>query len=215
MSVVACGRLVRWSDEKGFGFIENQTSGDVFLHVKALSGHQKRPEVGDEVRYRLVKDDKGRAVAADVKLLGQPLIVISLFTFATIIIVFIFYGWLAYLAITNEVLRYLPAPYFILSVIAWFVYAVDKKKAQTGQWRTPERTLQFLAMLGGWPGAWLAQRILRHKSRKISFQLLFGLMVILNLAALTYFLDYCGALPIWAQIHIMKLKYFIYQLGVL
>ena len=60
------------------------------------------------------------------------------------------------------------------------------RAAKRGAWRTPESTLHTLELLCGWPGAWLAQRLLRHKSVKTSFRVVFFLMVVLNLAALAY-----------------------------
>ena len=66
------------------------------------------------------------------------------------------------------------------------VYAADKRAAKRGAWRTPESTLHTLELLCGWPGAWLAQRLLRHKSVKTSFRIVFFMMVALNLAVLAY-----------------------------
>lgn len=57
----------------------------------------------------------------------------------------------------------------LLNLATFFMYWVDKHAAQTGQWRTPESTLHLLGLLGGWPGAWWAQALLRHKSNKASF----------------------------------------------
>lgn len=71
----------------------------------------------------------------------------------------------------------LPAS-FALNVLTFWMYRVDKRAAQTRQWRTPESTLQLLALAGGWPGAWLAQRVLRHKSSKLAFRFVYWLMVL-------------------------------------
>lgn len=78
----------------------------------------------------------------------------------------------------------LIATYLALSLIAFAAYARDKSAARRGARRTAERTLHGLALLGGWPGAWLAQRVLRHKSAKASFQAVFWLTVALNVGAL-------------------------------
>lgn len=45
-------------------------------------------------------------------------------------------------------------------------------------------------MAGGWPGAWISQRLFRHKNRKSSFMAMFVVTVLLNLTVL-----------IWAVIH--------------
>jgi len=55
---------------------------------------------------------------------------------------------------------------------------IDKRKAASGEWRTPEATLHLFELLGGWPGAFLAQRLFRHKTAKVSYQIVFWLIVI-------------------------------------
>lgn len=66
------------------------------------------------------------------------------------------------------------------SLLCFLAYAWDKAAARRGAWRTPERTLLGLGLLGGWPGGWLAQHLLRHKTSKRSFQRAFWTTVALN-----------------------------------
>src|SRR3954468_1380055 len=80
-----------------------------------------------------------------------------------------------------------PIVYAAASVTAAIVYAADKSAARRNQWRTRERTLHLLALAGGWPGALVAQTVFRHKTRKMSFRLVFWMTVVLN----------CGALAWW------------------
>jgi uncharacterized membrane protein YsdA (DUF1294 family) len=68
------------------------------------------------------------------------------------------------------------------SLATFAAYARDKRAARTGRRRTPERTLLLLGLAGGWPGGWLAQRLVRHKSSKASFQAKFRWSVLANLA---------------------------------
>lgn len=63
------------------------------------------------------------------------------------------------------------------SVFAFFAYRSDKRRAEAGEWRIPESTLHFTALIGGWPGAFLAQRTFRHKTSKTSFQVVFWFVV--------------------------------------
>ena len=72
------------------------------------------------------------------------------------------------------------AAYGIVSVLAFFLYWSDKRKARTDRWRTPENVLHAVELAGGWPGALLAQQVFRHKTRKVSFQLLFWVIVLLH-----------------------------------
>jgi len=81
---------------------------------------------------------------------------------------------------------YVLVAYLLLSLFTFGAYWWDKRKARAGHWRTPESTLQLLALLGGWPGALLAQSYLRHKSQKRPFLLLFWCAAVLNLIALSW-----------------------------
>lgn len=80
-----------------------------------------------------------------------------------------------------------PAAYLAASLAAAIAYGTDKFAAQSGAWRTRERTLHVLALLGGWPGALVAQTLFRHKSRKPSFQFAFWATVAVNCGALMWF----------------------------
>lgn len=59
--------------------------------------------------------------------------------------------------------------YSATSAIAVFTYARDKRSAVLGRRRIRERTLHLIEALGGWPGAVLARRWLRHKTRDSAF----------------------------------------------
>ena len=74
------------------------------------------------------------------------------------------------------------AIYAVTSLISLTAYGCDKSYAEKGTWRIPESTLHFFALIGGWPGGLVAQRLFRHKTRKLSFQLVFWLIVLLHLA---------------------------------
>lgn len=69
------------------------------------------------------------------------------------------------------------AAYPLASLVSFLQYWWDKSSAQAGRWRTPENTLHLLELLGGWPGALVAQQCFRHKTRKLSFQLVVWLII--------------------------------------
>lgn len=73
---------------------------------------------------------------------------------------------------------------FVLSVVTFMAYGLDKRRAVDDGRRVSERTLQILAFLGGWPGALLGQRHFRHKTKKLSFLIVFWLVVALNVSIL-------------------------------
>ncbi|MDU8498905.1 DUF1294 domain-containing protein [Pseudomonas syringae] len=66
----------------------------------------------------------------------------------------------------------------VMSLLAFVLYRHDKRQAGNGGQRTPENVLHATELLGGWPGALLAQQVFRHKTRKVSFQIMFWLIVL-------------------------------------
>lgn len=81
-----------------------------------------------------------------------------------------------------ELMPLLAMVYGLMSLICFIAYYRDKQFAIKGQPRTPEARLHLYEVLGGWPGGLLAQRLIRHKNRKLSYQLVFWLIVLLHLA---------------------------------
>lgn len=68
--VLKKGKLTVWKDERGFGFIRPADGGkDVFLHISALRGAGRRPQVGDTILYErgTAPDGKIRAVRASIQ----------------------------------------------------------------------------------------------------------------------------------------------------
>jgi uncharacterized membrane protein YsdA (DUF1294 family) len=80
------------------------------------------------------------------------------------------------------------AIYLGASVLTFVVYAHDKSAARNRQRRIRERTLHLCSLGCGWPGAWFAQKALRHKSLKQPFQRMYLASVAFN----------CGALLLYA-----------------
>lgn len=76
------------------------------------------------------------------------------------------------------------------SAVTFMVYAWDKYKAVKQGYRVSENTLHILALIGGWPGAAIAQQVLRHKTIKASFRRWFWLCVITNMTILSYYYFY-------------------------
>lgn len=73
--------------------------------------------------------------------------------------------------------------YLLASVLTWVIYLIDKKAAQSGKRRVSESALHWLGLLGGWPGAIIAQQAHRHKTSKASFRVVFWITVALNVCA--------------------------------
>ena len=69
----------------------------------------------------------------------------------------------------------------VMSLITFGVYAWDKRRAKRGGRRVPESTLHLLELFGGSVGALIAQRTLRHKNEKFKYQLVFWLIVAIQI----------------------------------
>ncbi|MDR7067802.1 uncharacterized membrane protein YsdA (DUF1294 family)/cold shock CspA family protein [Pseudoxanthomonas japonensis] len=189
------GKLSEWNDDRGFGFIAplDGEPARVFFHIRDYRLDGRRPEVGELVKFTAQRqpDGKWRAQAVQrtvpavrraspatpARTASRPPSVVpgavAVFAYALLIAWAIRAGRLPFETM------FLP---MILSAITYVVYALDKHAAQTGRWRTQETTLHLLELLGGWPGAWIAQQTLRHKSRKPRYRVVFWTMVVLHVA---------------------------------
>lgn len=67
-----------------------------------------------------------------------------------------------------------------MSVVTLVLYQRDKLYAQQGSWRISEARLHFCELLGGWPGALVAQRCFHHKTSKSDYQFVFCLIVVFH-----------------------------------
>lgn len=174
--------------------LPNGRGDRVFVHIKGFDNRGHRPAVGDVISYSTSTDARGRPYAegvaiAGVKLPKKP----SSSKLASHVIAV---GFL--LIVGGAVLvSAIPLPilliYLVVSVATFGAYAFDKSAAERGAWRTSESTLHLLALVGGWPGALVAQTRLRHKSRKQPFRAVFWTTVVLNCGAFVWFLTPSGA----------------------
>jgi uncharacterized membrane protein YsdA (DUF1294 family) len=77
-----------------------------------------------------------------------------------------------------------PAVMTLASLVTLGLYALDKSAAVRGRQRVRESTLHLWSLAGGWPGALAGRSLLRHKTRKQPFRILFLVTLVLNLALL-------------------------------
>jgi len=199
------GTVVRWQDDRGFGFIRSrQSTADVFFHIRDYRGagtprqglavtfeeihvggkgpraiavqtaHPSAPpRPGPERRRSRAHPDAGPAGSA-----GSVLAVPLMLAYAIVL------GW----AVLGRLVPWwvLPAS-LLLNLGAFWMYWQDKHSASQRRWRTREDTLHFWSLAGGWGGAWFAQQIHRHKTRKATFQKTYWTTVVLH----------CGAVAGW------------------
>jgi len=69
-NAVLTGKLKRWNEAKGFGFISTEDGQrDIFIHISDLKGMSRRPLVGDIIHYevKVQNDGKNRAINARIE----------------------------------------------------------------------------------------------------------------------------------------------------
>lgn len=207
------GKVVRWDSARAFGFIRSpETPADIFFHIRDFQG-RAAPQEGMAVSFEeihvggkgpramavnalgasespkprpsprparttsaLPGQQAGAAPAATASPQTAALAMLLMAGWALLVLWGVWAGRLAVMAL---------AALLLLNLLTFFVYWNDKHAAQTGRWRTQEKTLHLFGLLGGWPGAWFAHQILRHKSRKAEFRAAYWGTVLLHCAALT------------------------------
>ena len=111
----------------------------------------------------------------------------------SVVAAFLFFVMLGSSTVFRMDLALVFAACVLLSMFTFVVYAVDKSSARNGTWRISESTSHFLSLTGGWPGALVAQQVLRHKTRKQSFRFVFWITVILNCCVFVWLFTPTGA----------------------
>lgn len=177
------GTISNWNKDKGFGFIVPTSGGKaIFTHINDYSKSHHKPFKGLEVQYIIANDAKGRRCAVKVvplkghKKSNTPIKQ----KYSSMLLLLGFTSITIFLFINNLMPLSLIALYTAMSIITFVIYAKDKSAARTDAWRTPENTLHTLSLVGGWPGATLAQSFLRHKSKKLSFKVTHWVTIVAN-----------------------------------
>ena len=75
------------------------------------------------------------------------------------------------------------AVYGLMSLCTFVLYALDKRAARRSTPRVSEMTLHLCELLGGFPGGFFAQRVIRHKNAKLRYQVVFWLIVAVHAVA--------------------------------
>ena len=179
------GTVVQWNHQKGFGFIQPEAGGEnVFFHISALSDRQSRPRMNERVSYELSVDNKNKKSAKSVMFVKAhsgldkytaPMSKAQGFSV-------LFLGLVSLCVWLFQCSYWVLIGYVCLSIVTFAVYAHDKRAAQKEAWRTKEASLHLLALVGGWPGALWAQKILRHKSQKQPFKAILWLTIFVNIS---------------------------------
>lgn len=207
------GTVIRWDEAKGFGFIQSpQSSAQLFFHIRdwragnspALratvsfeeihvggkgaramdvrpteTAAAARPRPGPKPTRapdrRVARPARGRAQNPKVPDSSAGMAIVLMLVWLGFLVAGVVLGRLNW--------PVLPAA-LLLNLATFYAYWQDKFAARKGQWRTAEDTLHLFGLLGGWPGAWLAHQILRHKSAKRAFRNVYWATAGVNVLAL-------------------------------
>ena len=187
------GTIVRWDAERGFGFVSSPaTEGEVYFHLRDYRGGRTAPSEGMSVSFEEIhvggKGPRAMAVQPLADALAQrrqavhedadgtpmrsnrppysaaEINAMLLLVPAWLVVL----GWAAWSG-RFAVPLVLSLP--LLSVVTFYLFWRDRFAAQSGGWRVPAAVLHAFSLVGGWPGGWLGQRLLRHKFNDPSFRL--------------------------------------------
>lgn len=178
MPPLKIAKVIEWNLDRGFGFLSDDEGNErTFLHIKELVGGARPPMVGDRIAYSLGADPQGRpqAVKATNLRRGVSLTWRNWLLLAFLLILPV----MGMLRIEQPIGSYwLMALMVAASVTSYLLSSQDKRLAETGGWRISEMRLHVLELIGGWPGAFIAQKRFRHKCNKGAYQFVFWIIVI-------------------------------------
>lgn len=215
LNKVLHGEVVRWEDDKGYGFIQCGIDS-VFFHISAYHYRSRRPQMGETVSFfcrlpakngekqradRVVRQQDEYALNWSEPLAGAEKINIRKVVAYTA-------AGILYLAALAFLFWPLAAWNAVASLAALLLYGYDKAIAKNSAGRrgylgrTSEKRLLAVGLLGGWPGALAARFGFNHKTTKQPFVLQFWLTVAANIALSVWLLwsdvpDRIVRLPGW------------------
>lgn len=208
LNQILTGEILSWKDEKGFGFIRlDDGYANLFFHISSYPYHHRRPQVGQRI-YCIAHEYKGRYSAkrvvdaddcsyiegddiVDKDNLPPHIAEASIFTLLSTF----FYLSLGYLSPP------LALASFVISLLTFTLYKLDKRAALKNKQRIPEASLHIATLLGGWPGALIARALMRHKTKKLRFVIFFWLSIVI------YFFSLYSVI-LWLPQHLESLNQF-------
>ncbi len=169
-----CGRIVEWDQERGCGWLKTEEGQRIFLHWHDFAERHKRPEIGDMIRFVAGRGPTGQLCATNAIHFNdggrfrvrELLLLVSLLVLPALAI--------AQLPMNRQIAGIAA---LTISLLTYWLYLCDKQRAREKSWRIPEANLHLMELIGGWPGAFVAQRWLRHKCSKAGYQMVFWTIV--------------------------------------
>ncbi|BDT67932.1 hypothetical protein os1_21110 [Comamonadaceae bacterium OS-1] len=188
------GKIHHWNTSRGMGSIRSsQTGYDVLFRIKDYRG-STLPREGETVWFDEVSSVHTKPHAIGVSTVSGNADVHSTRPrhyigrrsnarpFVLLLFLWVVLGvWGVW---SYRLPVWLVAAVLAVNLLTVLAYAKGLQTARNRSWRTPEPVLHLLSLLGGWPGAGLAQAVMRYRSQKPSFGTLYWCTVGLHLALL-------------------------------
>jgi uncharacterized membrane protein YsdA (DUF1294 family)/cold shock CspA family protein len=168
--------IVEWKPKSPFGFGE-AGKDRIFLHISNFADRARWPEVGDWVTFVDGQDEVGRPRAEEIVLHVSA----STLRWRHVLELLLL---LCLPTLALPAFEGLLSPWWIIYFVSFTSLAaavhlwMDKRFAISERSRVPEASLHLFELMGGWPGSFLTQRLLRHKISKKSYQVVFWLIVL-------------------------------------
>lgn len=176
------GIIINYNPEKGYGFIRTSAyEENVFVHIREVK-NARELEVGQEVSFEVVNNPKGIA-AVNVQAGAKAKSPYAVFGVSALLLMLLFFS------LAQHYFQALISYFIAINLSTFLLYGYDKVIARTEKLRVPELNLQALALLGGSPAALLAQKLFRHKTIKGSFQIVYWLIVAVQVVLLGFLLQ--------------------------
>lgn len=174
-------RIVEWDEDLGYGSLE-YCGERIFLHTRNFAKLYRQPQLGDKVLFRIGLDDRNREIATGAVLLRcggffhylkptWPVLLLILPVFALAMAPL---PWPSWYAIVH------------VAVFSAVTYAVIRhaNRRSSGSYRyTPDSTLHFFELIGGWPGSLVARKLFQFPHRRARYRFAFWTIVFLWQAA--------------------------------
>ncbi len=169
------GKVIHFNVEKGYGFIYSDKHEDnIFIHKSNIKNSNNLSQ-GQSVEFQVEKTKKGLSaisvIAGDKE--QSPYFIFGVLSALIAIGVF---SYLYFYETIQPIFSYLLA----INITTFLLYGYDKLISAGEKVRVPEWNLHALAILGGSPAGLSAQKLFRHKTLKGSFQLVYWLIVLVQ-----------------------------------
>ena len=101
-------------------------------------------------------------------------------------------GWKVALFSKTSFLLFILFHLPLINLFTFWAYGRDKYLAKKHEWRIPEIQLHTLEILGGTIGAFIGQKVFKHKYKKKSFLATFWATVVIQISLIIFILKYIG-----------------------